>query len=123
MIPYIIDPIIERNTMKSTEFCYWLQGLFELTQPTELNKEQTSLIRSQLEGVIENDRQPSLFCTSLHGYLKIAEPTQIAGKELGNIKQALGHEFLTVIDPSYGVEKGKKLNEIHNGSPRYEVLC
>jgi hypothetical protein len=34
--------------MKSTEFCYWLQGLFELAEPTQLNAEQTDLIKRHL---------------------------------------------------------------------------
>jgi hypothetical protein len=34
--------------MKSTEFCYWLQGLFELGAPTQLNAEQTDLIKRHL---------------------------------------------------------------------------
>ncbi len=37
--------------MKSTEFCYWLQGLFELATPTQLNAEQTDLIKRHLNMV------------------------------------------------------------------------
>ncbi len=37
--------------MKSTEFCYWLQGLFELATPTQLNPEQTDLIKRHLDMV------------------------------------------------------------------------
>ena len=34
--------------MKATEFCYWLQGMFELASPRELNAEQTDLIKRHL---------------------------------------------------------------------------
>ena len=37
--------------MKSTEFCYWLQGLFELANPVFLTAEQTKLIKQHLDMV------------------------------------------------------------------------
>ena len=37
--------------MKSTEFCYWLQGMFELNPSKELNAEQTETIKKHLEMV------------------------------------------------------------------------
>lgn len=37
--------------MKSVEFCYWLQGLFEVGEPKELNEKQTDLIRKHLNMV------------------------------------------------------------------------
>ena len=35
--------------MKSTEFCYWLQGLFELSDVKNLDEKQTSLIKKHLD--------------------------------------------------------------------------
>lgn len=37
--------------MKSTEFCYWLQGLFEVAEPETLNAKQVDLIRRHLNMV------------------------------------------------------------------------
>lgn len=37
--------------MKSVEFCYWLQGLFELGDPKELSGAQTELIKKHLNMV------------------------------------------------------------------------
>jgi len=37
--------------MDTAEFCFWLQGLFELGEPTTLNKHQVKLIRDQLNKV------------------------------------------------------------------------
>jgi hypothetical protein len=45
--------------MKSTEFCYWLQGLFELGKPTQLDAEQTRLIKAHLDMVFVHEIDPS----------------------------------------------------------------
>lgn len=42
--------------MKSTEFCYWLQGLFEINPPTNgLTKEQVSIIQKHLSMVFYHE--------------------------------------------------------------------
>lgn len=38
--------------MKSEQFCYWLQGLFELGNPTQLDEKQTELIKKHLNMVL-----------------------------------------------------------------------
>lgn len=45
--------------MKSVEFCYWLQGLFELGSPTTLSAEQTDLIKRHLAMVFHHEIDPS----------------------------------------------------------------
>ncbi len=42
--------------MTSRDFCFWLQGLFELARPEELNKEQTLFIRKHLNMVSPGTR-------------------------------------------------------------------
>lgn len=37
--------------MKANEFCYWLQGMFELNHPTTLNEEQVKIIENHLKMV------------------------------------------------------------------------
>lgn len=37
--------------MKSVEFCYWLQGLFEVGEPATLNAKQVDLIKRHLNMV------------------------------------------------------------------------
>lgn len=67
--------------MKSVEFCYWLQGLFELAEPKELNAEQTDMIRRHLGMVFlheidktyPQDEQVKL--NELHGKSKIGGVT------------------------------------------------
>jgi hypothetical protein len=50
---------MKERQMKSTEFCYWLQGLFELATPTQLNAEQTDLIKRHLNMVFVHEIDPS----------------------------------------------------------------
>lgn len=45
--------------MKSVEFCYWLQGLFELGNPSTLNAEQTDLVKRHLAMVFHHEIDPS----------------------------------------------------------------
>lgn len=51
--------------MTSRDFCYWLQGFFELTASTEnsnldINDKQTCLIRSHLAMVFKHEIDPSM---------------------------------------------------------------
>lgn len=41
--------------MKSNEFCYWLQGLFELGDVKQLDEKQTKLIKQHLALVFKHD--------------------------------------------------------------------
>lgn len=46
--------------MTSRDFAYWLQGLFELSDVTALNKKQTDLIRNHLALVFVHEIDPSM---------------------------------------------------------------
>jgi len=41
--------------MTSRDFCYWLQGLFELENPQELNERQTTTIKRHLALVFKHE--------------------------------------------------------------------
>lgn len=45
--------------MTSRDFCYWLQGLFELSEAKELGAEQTSKVRAHLAMVFKHEIDPS----------------------------------------------------------------
>jgi hypothetical protein len=45
--------------MKATEFCYWLQGVFEVAEPVELTAKQTDMIKRHLNLVFIHDIDPS----------------------------------------------------------------
>lgn len=44
--------------MKATEFVYWLQGLFELSDVKSLNEVQTQIIKNHLKMVFFHDIDP-----------------------------------------------------------------
>lgn len=45
--------------MTARDFCYWLQGLFELGAPQSLNATQTDLIKRHLQLVFKHEIDPS----------------------------------------------------------------
>lgn len=45
--------------MKSSEFCYWLQGMFELGDVRSLSEHQTKIIKQHLALVFKHDIDPS----------------------------------------------------------------
>jgi len=45
--------------MKSTEFCYWLQGFFELSDSKELSPKQVESIKNHLNLVFLHEIDPS----------------------------------------------------------------
>lgn len=45
--------------MKSTEFCYWLQGFFELSETNSLSERQTEIIKNHLKLVFKYEIDPS----------------------------------------------------------------
>lgn len=45
--------------IKATEFCYWLQGLFELSDELSLSKRQADIIKTHLNMVFVHDIDPS----------------------------------------------------------------
>ena len=46
--------------MSSESFAYWLQGFFELTNVTEINANQTDLIKRHLNMVFKHDIDPKM---------------------------------------------------------------
>jgi hypothetical protein len=104
--------------MKSTEFCYWLQGWFELEEPTSINSERTQLIKNHLNMVFAHEKPPAPFCSFLKGYLTITNPEMIDEKETAIIKQYLNNVFEHVVGEKQGVTK--KSNELPKG---IQAMC
>lgn len=46
-------------SLTSRDFCYWLQGLFELGNPTQLDAQQTDLVKRHLAMVFKHEIDPS----------------------------------------------------------------
>lgn len=79
--------------MKSVEFCYWLQGMFELSKPETLNAEQTERIRCHLAMVFAHEIDPSYpkdqqtKLNDLHGASGAPTPPfKIGGTGPGDVK-------------------------------------
>lgn len=85
--------------MKSTEFCHWLNGMFELSNPTTINQHQTGLIKKHLEMVFAYEDRPLPFCSFLKGYLTISKPEQIGVEETQLIRDYLTNALGNTVEP------------------------
>lgn len=66
--------------MKSVEFCYWLQGLFELGKPQALSAEQTDLVKRHLAMVFHHEIDPSYGKVDLQAALQKIHTGQLDTK-------------------------------------------
>jgi len=46
--------------MTSRDFCYWLQGFFEVSEARQLNVDQTEKIKKHLNLVFKHEIDPSM---------------------------------------------------------------
>ena len=46
--------------MTSRDFAYWLQGYFEISNPTSISEEETQMIRKHLALVFKHEIDPSM---------------------------------------------------------------
>ncbi len=75
--------------MTTVQFCYWLQGLFELSDVTELNADQTLKIKQHLAMVFIHDIDPSYpkdqqqALNTAHAGSSSGKPTQPPGHGAG----------------------------------------
>ncbi len=46
--------------MTSRDFCYWLQGFFEIDKPVTITEDQTTLIKRHLALVFKHEIDPSI---------------------------------------------------------------
>ena len=100
--------------MLSQQFCYWLQGSFELNESLEFNTQETQIIKSHLDLVFKNDPRPNQFCQFLNGYFIFSKTEELDKEVTSFIKEDLRQTFKNEIDPSYPKNEQQKLNEIHN---------
>ena len=82
--------------MTARDFCYWLQGMFELAPTPTLDAKQTDLVRRHLALVFQHDIDPSAggpaqqailnqIHAGLAGQEAKPEPPQIGGKGPGGV--------------------------------------
>lgn len=68
--------------MTSRDFVYWLQGLFELADPKQLDQKQTDLIKRHLAMVFVHEIDPAAGPPAHQAKLDVAhanEPLKIGG--------------------------------------------
>ena len=107
--------------MTSRDFCYWLQGPFEVTDLKSLTVEQVEIIDKHLNMVFEYEKKIEInFCIWLRGFMDAQGPVigPMTTENTQMIKDKLNGVFTHVIDPLYGDKAMQdKLNAIHNGKP------
>lgn len=60
--------------MTEREFCYWLQGLFEVANPTQLDAAQTAMIKDHLSLVMTKVTPDRGTVMSFERLQKVVEP-------------------------------------------------
>ena len=104
--------------MDSLNFCYWIQGYFEITNPKEIGVKETETIYNHLKLTLRCDDEPEKFVVWLNGYYELAKPKSIDRKTTQLIKDRLNSIFQHEIDPLMGgPEIQEELNKIH--TPNY----
>ncbi len=52
--------LIKLKNMTSRDFCFWLQGFFEISVPLDINSDQVDLIKRHLNLVFIHEIDPSM---------------------------------------------------------------
>lgn len=110
----------QSTNMTAREFAYWLQGLFEIGNPSELTADQVVIIERHLDMVFAYDKSTSAamdFCLWAKGFLATYAKNGLAGDSLKNIKNKLNAIFFHEIDKTYGDKVMQDtLNALHTGN-------
>ena len=118
--------------MKATEFCYWLQGAFEIADLKDLDAPKVECIREHLrlvevvhnQGADNSPDQAKQFCGWLDGALDMMDVTIGRGDSMrtARIRERLNAVFVHAVDKSYSNEE--QLNQIHHGKTNgYTARC
>lgn len=85
--------------MKAIQFCYWLQGTFEILEVKNFNEDEVLLIKKNLDQVFKNDPNGNYpFCNWLQGFFELVKPTEINTIQTNIIKKKLYNVFNHVIE-------------------------
>jgi hypothetical protein len=102
---------------RNQDFCYWLQGYFEIEEDVPLNQAQISLILDKLNTVSEPWGDFNIWLSQeLHLLTNIDENNQLMAAHTLSIKKNLALLFEHVIDNSYDTPHSKAhLKAVHDG--------
>jgi hypothetical protein len=119
--------------MTPRDFCYWLQGTFELGRVNELDAAQVEILRKHLKLLpisrFDRRRFPDAFagadfCDWLNGLMTGVKPNAgLTPMQVSKIASRLSQTFLHVIDNTF--ENIDELREVHRGEPEpvRKMLC
>lgn len=122
--------------MTPRDFCYWLQGYFELGEMDdrlifELSFEQTQSVINHLKLVHECNPKLDIkdkcnsFMYVLKGFFESHTAANanftLRGEDLEFVRDTLEDIFAHVIDPTHGTpEQQAELKKIHDGNPHLD---
>lgn len=95
--------------MTTRDFCYWLQGFFEVSDTKDINAKQTEIIQRHLNLVFVHDIDPSMGDKDHQDKLNAVHNNKSTLQELGD-----KYSFV-VTDSRHGPcpHKGWKLSSLH----------
>ncbi|KTD66233.1 hypothetical protein [Legionella shakespearei] len=105
------------SLFKNQDFCYWLQGYFEIDENAFLDQIKISLILDKLQTVSEPWGDFNRWLNEeLHLLTHIKEDSELMAEHTLSIKQNLAVLFEHVIDDSYDTPYTKEhLKSVHDG--------
>ena len=98
--------------MNDFQFCYWLQGILEVLEPSHLDSNQVKCVKEHLDLV---EQKQLRFTNWLDGYMSANTTPEWDATVLKTIQKQLSAEFIKTIDPSYPDEIQESLYNAHSG--------
>ena len=113
--------------MTSENFCYWLQGYFEIQRPTTMGQWEVECMRRHVNLVIEfqksnpprYDSEATAFVAGLHSMLNFVTVTFLEDGTLESLKLKLNKIFKHEIDTP---DVTGALQAIHDGTDEPRVV-
>lgn len=105
--------------MNVVQFCYWLQGYFEIARNPSLNKERLLIIKKHLIGIEGEKIEFTVWLEQLCHYIEKTHNQVIPIEEFSLIIQSsLASIFYHVVDDSYeGISREERHRVHEEGLP------
>lgn len=106
--------------MNARDFCYWLQGAFEIADCKNMTAEQVSMLKAHLLLVEHLDpAHDNTFVAFLT--VRLNGVQTLSAKDTEAIRRFLDAQFKHELDPSYVGDKAT-LQKIHDGDDERPVM-